>query len=83
MRASACERSSPNAGFEAQTDHANFYVIWKSEQQRSTAVDQIPCILESPILLRLRVLTTGFRKERRRMVDAFFAGSNPPSARPT
>jgi hypothetical protein len=39
MRACACKRSSRNAGFGAQTDHANFYVIWKSEQQRSTAVD--------------------------------------------
>jgi hypothetical protein len=64
-------------------DHANFYVIWKSEQQRSSAVDQVPCTVESPILLRLRVLSTVFRNEKWRMVGAFFGGSDPPSARPT
>jgi hypothetical protein len=53
---------------------ANFYAIWRLEQQRSTAVDQVPCTLESPILLRLQVLSTVFKNEKWRMVGAFFAG---------
>jgi hypothetical protein len=58
-------------------------VIWKSEQQRSTAVDQ------GPLHPRIAhsALTTGalnwVRKERRRMVDAFFVRSGPPCAKPT
>ena len=52
------------------------YVMSKSKQQRSTAVDQIPCTLAlCAISALITVLSTVSRKEKWRIVGAFFAGS--------
>jgi len=54
------------------------YVMSKSKQQRSTAVDQIPCTLAlCAISALITVLSTVSRKEKWRIVGAFFVGSVP------
>src|SRR5208282_5118693 len=54
------------------------YVMSKSKQQRSTAVDQIPWTLAlCAISALITVLSTVSRKEKWRIVGAFFVGSVP------